>query len=154
MVENTFQVNIRQADIADIEDLIVLLKVLFSIEEDFVFDEQKQRDGLQLILNNKNACVLVAELEGQVIGMCSGQLTISTAEGGPALLVEDVVVQQEYRYRGIARQLMDAVAKWGESKGASRLQLLADKHNEQGFDFYEKIGWQKTQLICLRKKIV
>jgi len=35
----------------------------------------------------------------------------------------------------------------------SRLQLLADRNNIQATDFYQKLGWQATQLICLRKVV-
>jgi len=37
-----------------------------------------------MMLNNERGCVLAAEVNGQVIGMCSGQLTVSTEEDGPA----------------------------------------------------------------------
>jgi ribosomal protein S18 acetylase RimI-like enzyme len=31
------------------------------------------------------------------------------------------------------------------------LQLLADKNNLPALNFYQKQGWQSTQLVCLRK---
>ncbi len=143
---------IRQARPADLDSLVELLKVLFSIEKDFSFDEAVQRRGLIMVMASERACLLVAEEEGMVIGMCSGQLTISTAEGGPALLVEDVVVREEWRGRGIARLLLDAIGAWAEGQGASRLQLLADRNNGPALDFYSHLGWRMTELICLRKR--
>lgn len=134
------------------DSLVSLLKILFSIEEDFIFNEDFQRQGLQLMLDSNHGCVLVAENKGQVIGMCSGQLTVSTAEGCQSLLVEDVVVHEDFRGKGIGRQLMDAIARWGKEHGASRLQLLADRNNGPALQFYKKIGWQGTELICLRKR--
>ena len=85
------QVKIRLAVASDIEALTSLLQILFSIEEDFFFNQPLQRRGLELMLTNDRCCVLVAEDNGQVVGMCSGQLTISTAEGGHAYLVEAMV---------------------------------------------------------------
>ncbi len=42
-----------------------LLKVLFSIEEDFIFNEEKQKRGLQIMLeDHKNRCVFIAEYNG------------------------------------------------------------------------------------------
>ncbi len=145
------QITIRQAGFPDIENLVSLLKVLFSIEEDFVFNEELQLRGLELMLRSENACVLIAESDSKIVGMCSGQLTISTAEGGPALLIEDVVVREESRCQGTGKELLDTIALWGEKKGVSRIQLLADKNNEQALKFYKKLGWKTTQLICLRK---
>ena len=56
-----------------------------------------------MLLAHETAIILVAEAAGQVIGMCSGQLTISTAEGGFALLVEDVVVAGPWQGKGVGR---------------------------------------------------
>lgn len=147
------QVKIRLAAASDIEALTSLLQILFSIEEDFFFNQPLQRRGLELMLTNDRCCVLVAEVNGQVVGMCSGQMTISTAEGGPALLVEDMVVLGDYRGQGIGQRLMAKVAEWGKTKGVSRLQLLADRNNTPALEFYNHLGWQTTELICLRKHV-
>jgi ribosomal protein S18 acetylase RimI-like enzyme len=147
------QVNIRPAVYSDLEALTSFLEILFSIEEDFFFNKTLQRQGLELMLTNDRCCVLVADVNGQAVGMCSGQLTISTAEGGPALLVEDMVVLGEYRRQGVGQRLMAKVAEWGKTKGVSRLQLLADRNNTPALEFYKRLGWQTTELICLRKHV-
>jgi len=144
------QVRIRNAQPADLAGLVSLLAALFAIEEDFVADESRQLRGLALMLANERGCVLVAEAEGQVVGMCSGQLLVSTAEGGLSLLVEDVVVDEQWRGRGIGRLLIEAVSDWSRANKVSRLQLLADRNNIPALDFYRSLGWQITELICLR----
>jgi len=144
------RVKIRTAEPADIDRLVFLLATLFAIEEDFVFDEQRQRRGLALMLENERGRVLIAEAEGQVVGMCTGQLLVSTAEGGLSLLVEDVVVDEQWRGCGIGRLLMAAISDWARTKKVSRLQLLADRNNIPALDFYRSLGWHTTELICLR----
>lgn len=143
---------IRQAQRKDIDSLVALLEELFSIEKDFTVDAERQRRGLQLMLESPLSCVLAAEADNSIIGMCTGQLTISTAEGSSSLLVEDVVVTDAWRGNGIGRQLLDRLAQWGAEQGANRMQLLADRTNKAGLDFYTRSGWQQTQLICLRKR--
>ena len=145
-------ITIRPARPSDIDSLTLLLKALFAIEADFAFDETLQRHGLRLLLDNPRACVLVAMTQGRVVGMCTGQLTISTAEGGPALLVEDVVVHEDWQGRGLGRRLMKKIGRWATDNRAHRLQLLADRNNRAGLEFYKKLGWQTTDLICLRKR--
>ena len=144
------QVSIRTAEPADLDSLVSLLALLFSIEEDFAFDELRQRRGLALMLANERGRVLVAEAEGRVIGMCSGQLLVSTAEGGLSLLVEDVVVDEQWRGRGVGRLLLAAIGGWARANQVSRLQLLADRNNIPALDFYRSLGWLTTELICLR----
>jgi GNAT superfamily N-acetyltransferase len=148
-------IKIREAEIDDMEALVALLHELFAIEADFTFDEKRQRQGLKLMMDengNQRRCIQVAEVNGQVAGMCTAQSLISTAEGGAVALIEDMVVANPYRKMGIGRQLMAHVEKWARRRGMKRLQLLADQTNCGGLDFYLKIGWQRTQLICLRRK--
>jgi ribosomal protein S18 acetylase RimI-like enzyme len=144
---------IRTAQPADLDSLVSLLAALFAIEEDFVFDELRQRRGLALMLENERSCVLVAEVEGQVIGMCTGQVMVSTAEGGLSLLVEDVVVDEQWRGRGVGRLLMEAISDWARANKVSRLQLLADRNNIPALGFYRSLGWHATELICLRTSL-
>jgi GNAT superfamily N-acetyltransferase len=82
--------------------------------------------------------------------MCSAQIVISTAEGGPSAWIEDLVVAPARRGEGVGRQLLDAVATWAARRGLTRLQLLADQYNQAGLDFYKHLDWQGTRLICLR----
>lgn len=142
---------LRKARTQDLEQLTALLKLLFTIEADFSFNAAKQRQGLALMLDNDRGCILVAEEAGRIIGMCTGQVVISTAEGGPAVLVEDVVVESGHRGRGVGRDLMAAMAGWGLEQGATRLQLMADKNNFPALSFYQNLGWRMTALICLRQ---
>ena len=95
--------------------------------------------------------VLVAEADGAVIGMVTAQLVISTAEGGDAGILEDLVVDEAHRRTGVGRRLLAAAEAWARARGATRLQLLADVENGPALDFYARTGWSRTQLVCLRR---
>ncbi|WP_421899641.1 GNAT family N-acetyltransferase [Maridesulfovibrio sp.] len=144
-------VHIRNANSADLAPMTDLLKSLFSVEKDFSVDGSRQMQGLRMLLGNPRARILVAEGQGEVVGMCTGQIVISTAEGGPSILVEDVVVRSDRQGEGIGSQLMEAILEFAEEQRATRLQLLADCENTPALKFYEKIGWSNTSMICLRK---
>ncbi|MCI5132054.1 MAG: GNAT family N-acetyltransferase [Candidatus Electrothrix sp. EH2] len=147
----TEQILIRRAREEDITGLVFLLEVLFSIEEDFTFNADKQRRGLQLLLHRAEAVVLVAERQGRIIGMCTAQLLISTAEGGLSALVEDLVLLPAWQAQGTGRRLMETIAEWSTLQGATRIQLLADRNNSRALGFYRRIGYLSTDLICLRR---
>ena len=141
---------IRSAQQQDVEQLVGLLHSLFTIEEDFSADTGKQRSGLELMLADARSQVLVAEADSQVVGLCTGQVVISTAEGGPAILVEDMVVAEGYRGQGIGRLLLGGLIDWARGQGATRMQLLADRNNQPALDYYRHLGWQQTALHCWR----
>jgi ribosomal protein S18 acetylase RimI-like enzyme len=146
-------ITIRTAKPSDIPQLVGLLKELFTIEADFNFDSEKQAFGLNLLLTSDKDFILVAELlhGKKVLGMCTVQTLISTAEGGPVGLLEDLVVAADSRHQGVGAKLLTEAVNWAECQGLKRLQLLADKNNLPALNFYQKQGWQSTQLVCLRK---
>jgi len=146
-------ITIRTAKPSDIPQLVELLKDLFTIEADFDFDQDKQACGLNLLLKSEKGCILVAHFlnDDKVLGMCTIQTLISTAEGGPVGLLEDLIVAADFRNQGIASKLVAEAVYWAECQGLKRLQLLADKNNLPALNFYQKQGWQSTQLVCLRK---
>jgi ribosomal protein S18 acetylase RimI-like enzyme len=146
------KIDIRPAQQQDITAMVLLLQKLFTLEEDFSFEHERQQAGLRILLDQSSAIVLVAELKGEVIGMCSGQTIISTAEGGPAMIVEDVVVSEPWQGMGIGRRLLQKLLERAGNEGICRLQLLADRHNNKALGFYETLGWHTTQLICLRTR--
>ena len=121
----------RAARQEELEPMVALLRLLFAIEADFRFDAARQRRGLGLLLQDDRARVLVARVNGRVVGMCTGQVVISTAEGGPALLVEDVVVAPDHRGRGIGRALLTALTDWASSLSVLKL-AKSECPNPQG----------------------
>jgi GNAT superfamily N-acetyltransferase len=142
---------IRPAEHADVNGMVMLLEQLFAIEKDFHFDATRQKKGLELLLEATNGVIMIAWEKERVIGMGSGQLIISTAEGEPSLVIEDVVVQPSRQGRGIGARLLQTLGDWGAARGARRMQLLADVNNTVALDFYHRRGWRQTSLICLRK---
>jgi GNAT superfamily N-acetyltransferase len=130
-----------------------LLSELFSIESDFSPDRQKQATGLTLLMNDKSglSIVLVAEKADEIIGMCSVQTLISTAQGGPVGWLEDLIVRKEHRGNGIGTRLLSESFRWCDTKNISRLQLLRDVDNERALKFYARNAWSSTQLLCMRK---
>jgi GNAT superfamily N-acetyltransferase len=145
---------IREAQPGDLEALVELLGLLFALESDFAVDAARQRRGLaKLMAKSRNRLILVAERAGAVVGMATAQALVSTAEGGPALLLEDVVVRPEARGQGVGRALLARLEAWGQGLGATRMQLLADTGNAPAFEFYRACGFHSTNLVCLRRSL-
>jgi GNAT superfamily N-acetyltransferase len=144
-------VTITQAGEADIPELIELLGVLFSIEQDFTPDPGKQRRGLAALLASPMGHIAIArDANARAVGMATAQLVISTAEGAPSAWIEDVVVREDWRGQGLGRALLDAVVAWARSRGAVRAQLLADLDNAPALAFYDRLAWQPTRLGARR----
>ncbi len=147
-------IRIRVARPEDLPVLVSLLRQLFAVEADFTFDPARQRRGLELMLADRlRRVILVADAAGDVVGMATGQLLVSTSEGAGSVLVEDVVVAAGLRGRGIGRALVGAVVDWARRRGSVRVTLLADRGNEAALRFYARLGWSGTRMIALRRAL-
>jgi len=146
---------IRDAVESDMDGLIGLLEQLFSIEKDFTFDPEKHRKGLKLMLDGcgKHRAVKVVLEKNKIVGMCTIQTRISTATGTIAAVIEDLVVDKECRGKGIGKILLKEINQWAKKREILHLQLLADKNNTLGINFYKHEKWQTTDLVCLTRKI-
>ena len=141
----------RLAASRDLPALLELLEMLFAIETDFEFEALAAHRGFELMLQDPQRCAIwLAEDAGRVVGMCTAQITISTAIGAPSAWVEDVIVRPEYRGQGLMPQLLGALENWCRERGVKRLQNLCDLHNAPALAFYTKRS-QRTDLICFQK---
>ncbi|MCX6074898.1 MAG: GNAT family N-acetyltransferase [Campylobacterales bacterium] len=137
---------IRQANYNDISAMAQLLSELFTIEDDFVIDTNKQICGLQLLLQHSDTIVLVAETSEHLIGMVSMQPLISTAMGEWVGLIEDMIVTSDFRRMGIGKLLLGAMIEESKRLGYGRLALGADIRNESAIAFYRTFGFETSNM--------
>lgn len=137
---------IRYAEYDDIPYMAGLLAELFTIEDDFAIDIEKQSRGLTLLLDTESAIVLVAQEEESVIGMATIQKLVSTAMGEYVGIIEDVIVSETHRGRGIGKSLLEALIVESEKAGLKRLALGADHRNNNAIAFYQKLGFRTSNM--------
>ncbi len=144
-------IRIEPATLEDLPQLVDLLVDLFTQEKDFVPDREKQMRGLRLILEQPNrGRIFVLRNERLIIGMINLLITISTAEGGFVLLLEDLVVTPEHRGQGYGSRLLEYALQFAKDKGFSRITLLTDKPNSRTQQFYLRHGFVESDMIPLR----
>lgn len=146
----------RPAQLGDLPQIAALQGQLFAIEHDFTPDSSRQLAALKLMLPREDILLWVAEAqledETRVVGFCSVQSLISTAEGGPAGLVEDLVVAPDWQHLGLGRRLLEGAEAWARRRGMSRLHLLADEANLAAQEFYLHMGWERGNMRNWRKR--
>ena len=149
------EIEIAQAEHGDLDQLADLLAELFTLESDFRPDRDKQLRGLRLILDNPAlGRLFVLRDQGRVAGMANALTTISTSEGCRVAVLEDVIVRDEYRGKGLGRRLVEHVLAWAGAAGMARVTLLADRDNKAALDFYRKLGFEPSHMAVLRRRLV
>lgn len=85
--------------------------------------------------------VLVAELDQKIVGTVVGIVCYElTRTGAPFMVVEDVIVADTNRKRGIGRRLMLEVEKIAKGAGCFSIILVASQRRRVD-GFYEKCGY-------------
>ena len=92
---------------------------------------------------------LIAEVDGEAVGLCLYFGSYSTWRGTPGIYVQDLVVADSARGLGVGRRLLAATAAVARARGGSYLRLSVDDDNPRAREFYQRSGFRhsKTELI-------
>lgn len=147
-------VEIREAAFGDIAQLCELLAELFAQESDLRPDAERQRRGLISILESPaTGRIYCAVHSGEVVGTVMILFTVSTAEGGRAAWLEDMIVRRDWRRKGVGRLLLGAAIREAKAAGCSRVTLLTDATNDGAIRFYSGVGFVRSAMTPLRLAI-
>jgi GNAT superfamily N-acetyltransferase len=151
MSDSASDPRLEPATIEDLPQLVELLGSLFSVEADFAPDKSKQEHGLRLILEQPNrGRIFVVRTDYKVIGMVNLLFTISTAEGGLVVLMEDVIVHPQHRRQGYGSQLLLHAIQFAKDKHFRRITLLTDKISAESQAFFARHGFSFSSMIPMR----
>ncbi|UCB43564.1 MAG: GNAT family N-acetyltransferase [Dehalococcoidales bacterium] len=87
--------------------------------------------------------LLVAEDEGEVIGSVVLLIVPNLSHGAsPWAVVENIIVTQKHRRRGVGRQLMEYAITRAREAGCYEIQLSSNKRRRGAHRFYGGLGFQ------------
>jgi ribosomal protein S18 acetylase RimI-like enzyme len=139
---------------ADLPQLVELLGLLFEQEAEFRPDAAKQSAALKQILSDpERGRIYVARDGRKVVAMTSLLYTVSTAEGGKAAWLEDLVVHPDYRRQGTGQKMLAYVVAQARTEGVLRITLLTDMQNERAQALYRRAGFVGSPMRPMRLKL-
>lgn len=142
---------IEPAIFEDLDELSNLLGELFSQEQDFRPNKRKQLQGLRLIFEQPNrGRVFVLRRNGSIVGMINLLFTISTAEGGFVILLEDLVIHDSFRGHGYGSQLLEYAINFAKQKKFLRITLLTDRPELRSQNFFKRHGFHESHMLPMR----
>ena len=129
-------INLRKATIKDIPAIYSLVEALAIYEK----EPEAVTATIEDYLTDFEAGIFqahVATIDDKVAGMALYYMTYSTWKGR-MLYLEDFVVFQEYRQKGIGQLLFDAVLQEGRDRGCRLVKWQVLDWNTPAVKFYEK----------------
>ena len=137
--------------IADVGNMLDLLMELFIQEEEFCFDRELSKKAvIEILSDTQLGEILVAKKGAKVIGMVTLLRTVSTALGQPVLLLEDMIVGEQYRDQGVGSSLIKYAKSIAEELKCGRISLLSDHINKDAHRFYGKNGFSRSNMVTFR----
>jgi GNAT superfamily N-acetyltransferase len=149
--------NIRKATLKDLKRIQELNLMLFKKEHeeydklldlDWTFGEVGTK-ALKENIAGEDSCTFVAENE-EIIGYLSCGIKTDAEDYRklPKMAeLDSMFILKEHRKKGIGKQLYEAFIKWAKEKDAKIIRVEASAGNEEGIEFYKKMGLKDYTLI-------
>ena len=139
--------NIRTATEADIPRILELYRQLAfePAAEAPVPRNEDCRRVIDAIDSTPGQALLVIEEDGAVVG--TAMLVIVPClshDATPWAAVENVVVDEAYRRRGIGKALMEEIAARCRAESCYKIQLLSHNRRPEAHRFYESLGYETS----------
>jgi len=149
---------IEVATIDDLKNIQELNLLLFKKERE-EFDKTlncewpMSEDGeayFKECITGEEKCAFVARLDDKIVGYLVGRTHKDKVFHRilPLLAgLDNMLVLEEYRGKGIGTRLYQSFKDWSKSKGIGKIQVLASIQNTDGINFYHQNGFVDYDLI-------
>jgi GNAT superfamily N-acetyltransferase len=132
-------ITIRLIATSDKERWLDLFKQYIVFYKSSLTDEQFELSW-QRINSDFNINGLVAELDGQVVGLAHYIFRPSTWDKNDYCYLEDLFVDPAIRGKGVGRALIDELHKIAIERGSKRLYWTTAPDNETARNLYDKVA--------------
>jgi GNAT superfamily N-acetyltransferase len=131
---------IREAQAADAGALVGAYEWLFAHPGSRPAQWARERASSRLddLIGASDATMLVADVDGAVVGICSVYLDVVSVRFGQRAWVEDLAVDPAHRSAGHGKALLDAAKDWARARGATHLELDSGEARADAHRFYER----------------
>ena len=141
---------IREMNVEDIEELAELYKQFWD-EESKV---KKMRNKFAELKNNDHYIYLSAVKDEKLVGSMLGIICKSLyGECAPFLVIEDFIVDKDYRQQGVGSALMEEMEDYAAKRDCTHILLVTERERKGAIKFYESCGFQKGTHQGFKKKI-
>jgi N-acetylglutamate synthase-like GNAT family acetyltransferase len=99
---------------------------------------------VDLLASSEADRLVVAELEGRVVGLASVHISLSVEYDEPSAKLSAIVVDSDYRRRGIGEALVAEIEAEARARGCCLVFLTTAERRGEAHAFYRRIGFEET----------
>lgn len=130
------------SDLAELQPLVEKYREFYKQPEN-----PKTVQFLTDRLENDEAVVFIARVDGNPVGFTMIYPTFSTVSLSAVWLLNDLYVAETSRGQGVANLLMDAAETAAREAGATRIFLRTAHDNTPAQALYESRGWKQDEVF-------
>ena len=109
-----------------------------------VSNAELMADTLDRLSADPDHALLAARIDGACVGTATGVVCRGLYGGADAyLVIEDVVVDPEYRRRGVASALLGELERFAREHGCNQMILLTETCRTDALALYRAAGFQE-----------
>jgi GNAT superfamily N-acetyltransferase len=133
------KISIRQISIDDATAIVGL-----SHQLGYPITVSETTKNISAILANKDHDAFVAVHESKPVGWI-GVFYAIQLESPPWCEIRGLVVDEQYRGKGIGKMLIEKAKQWGKEKGNSKLRLRCNVKRKETHLFYQHLGFDEMK---------
>lgn len=131
---------IREVELSELEQVLALYDEYERQKSAWPSKHEQATIFKQLL--DSGGCVLVAVLEFSIVGTCTLNVCPNFSwSGRPYAIIENVIVTQAQRNKGIGNALLHHAATLAEHKGCYKVALMTGSKELSTLKFYESAGF-------------
>lgn len=136
------EVILRKATVEDVPGLDTVMQVISDEPGDF----NKMRGLIRRMERDEQKYLLVAELDGEIVGSLLGVVFEDICKDcRPILLVENVAVLEKCQGLGIGRKMFEEIERWGRERSCHYEMLVSGMNRTGAHRFYGALGFEEVK---------
>jgi GNAT superfamily N-acetyltransferase len=135
---------IRTCRPEDFPEILPLLRQLWPAK---AIDGASLQNVFSRVLQLPTRIYLCAVNDGQIVGLGSLTIKDNLWQDGQISYVEELVVGEAHRGRGIGTLLLDELVALSRKQGCRRIELDSAFHRKEAHQFYEKHGFENRAFL-------
>lgn len=141
--------------VATLEDVQTVVGLAIQMWESHTTEELAQ--GFYDYMSGDAGIVVLAMEDENAVGFAQCGLRHDYVEGtdsSPVGYLEGIFVEEEYRKRGLAREMLEACQRWAKEQGCTEFASDCELDNEASLKFHLQMGFEEAnRIICFKKKL-
>jgi len=135
----SMQIFIRQITPGDAAEVAAL-----SHQLGYPSTTEQMFQNIKAVLATNDRDAYVAVLDDKIIGWIGVYYSVQL-ESPPYCEINGLVIDENFRGKGIGKMLIEKIKQWGKEKGTGKLRLHCNVKRKETHLFYQHLGFQEMK---------